>query len=223
MDFHIFTKMHKFKIKFWLGYKHNCWLTEPEGLFFHFVIKSNVEMTHFSFYSFLVNLLRTFFYWKKFVNYISGQNLWQDSLELRTLVFNDASHTSSNLGRNLAGKFKNKMAQNVQKEYYLVVNEICLCRFYQNPFCCIVQINEICNHLLWLVRPRQLWDRRKNGCFTQVKIWNSSRNMSQILLKFCIQLGIWTKIPEFEDERSETSEAVFMGWESSETCKIHLF
>ena len=31
--------------------------------------------------------------------------------------------------------------------------------------------------------------------------------MSQILLKFCIQLGIWKKIPEPEDERSETYDA----------------
>ena len=38
--------------------------------------------------------------------------------------------------------------------------------------------------------------------------------MSRILLKFCIQLGIWTKIPEPEDERSETSEAGDMAPES---------
>ena len=37
---------------------------------------------------------------------------------------------------------------------------------------------------------------------------------SQILLKFCIQFGIWKKIPEPEDERSETSEAGDMAPES---------
>ena len=38
--------------------------------------------------------------------------------------------------------------------------------------------------------------------------------MSQILLTFCKQLGIWKKIPEPEDERSETSEAGDMAPES---------
>ena len=38
--------------------------------------------------------------------------------------------------------------------------------------------------------------------------------MSQILPKFCIQFGIWKKIPEPEDERSETSEAGDMAPES---------
>ena len=39
-------------------------------------------------------------------------------------------------------------------------------------------------------------------------------DMSRILLKFCIQLGIWKKIPEPEDERSETSEAEVMAPEN---------
>ena len=38
--------------------------------------------------------------------------------------------------------------------------------------------------------------------------------ISQILLKFCIQFGIWKKISEPEDERSETSEAGDMAPES---------
>ena len=38
--------------------------------------------------------------------------------------------------------------------------------------------------------------------------------MSQILLKFCIQFGIWKKIPEPEDECSETTEAGDMTPES---------
>ena len=38
--------------------------------------------------------------------------------------------------------------------------------------------------------------------------------MLQILLKFCIQLGIWKKIPEPEDERFKTSEAGVMAPES---------
>ena len=44
--------------------------------------------------------------------------------------------------------------------------------------------------------------------------------MSQILLKFCIQLGIWKKIPEPEDERSETSEARDMAPESFRYIEI---
>ena len=38
--------------------------------------------------------------------------------------------------------------------------------------------------------------------------------MSRILLKFCIQLRICKKIPEPEDERSETSEAEVMAPEN---------
>ena len=40
-----------------------------------------------------------------------------------------------------------------------------------------------------------------------IKLYKGQDGMSRILLKFCIQVGIWKKNPEPEDEYSETSEA----------------
>jgi len=61
------------------------------------------------------------------------------------------------------------------------------------------------------------WTKRRCSVLTGVipcqvnHLWTAC---SQILLKFCIQFGIWKKIPEPEDERSETSEAGDMAPES---------